>query len=172
MIKAFFDESYSSQKPRMFVVAGIVAQDRVCDQVEAGWRAALDEKNRELESQGRKHLSRYHAAEMNAHSNEFGGWSKAETLLFTEKLLSVIRGRDIFILSFGMILDDMVKVFPQWAEDPKGFAYGYAFLGCLTIRGRLAAEPISNRGKRLKCGMTKASGTMRHWTRTPRSAGT
>ena len=49
MIKAFFDESYNSKKPRMFAVTGIVAQDRVWDQIEAEWKAVLDEKNKDME---------------------------------------------------------------------------------------------------------------------------
>lgn len=144
MIKAFFDESYNSNEPRMFAVAGIVAQDTVCNQIEAEWKAVLDEKNKELATQGRRQISRYHAAEMNAHSNEFGGWNKEETLQFTEKLLAVLHGRDIFILSFAIILDDMVKVFPEWLEelkDPRACAYRHAFHQCLLISGRLIANP-------------------------------
>jgi hypothetical protein len=144
VIKAFFDESYNSKESRMLAVAGIVAQDRVWDQIEAGWKTVLDEKNTELARQGRKQLSRYHAAEMNAHSNEFEGWGQEETLQFTEKLLSAIRGRDIFILSFAIIMDDMVAVFPKWLEelkDRRACAYRHAFHQCLLISGRLVANP-------------------------------
>lgn len=114
MIKAFFDESYNPNSPRMFAVAGIVAHTDEWEQIELGWRAAIVEKNAELARKGRKQFSRYHAAEMNAHDGEFEEWDRPEVRAFTEKLLDVIRGKKIFIVSFAMILDDMVKVFPGW----------------------------------------------------------
>ena len=144
VIKAFFDESWNPNRPRLFAVAGILVPADEWDQIETGWKAVLVEKNAELMSQGRKQLSRYHASEMNAKAHEFAGWSgpgnPQESLQFTEKLLSVIRGRKMFVVSSAIVLEDMVKVFPEWAEDPKGYAYGYAFLECLRVCGRIAAD--------------------------------
>jgi hypothetical protein len=122
----------------MFAVAGIMGQADEWDKIEQGWKAALVEKNAELASKGRKQFSRYHAAAMNAHDDEFEEWDRPEVRAFTEKLLDVIRGRDIFVLSFAIILDDMVKVFPEWADDPKAYAYGHAFHECFPLCGRLA----------------------------------
>jgi hypothetical protein len=141
VIKAFFDESYNPNNLRMFAVACILAHADEWEQIEIGWKAALAEKNAELAGRGKKRFSRYHAAEMNAHDGEFSEWDGPEIRAFTEKLLDVIRGKRIFILSFAMILDDMVKVFPEWADDPKAYAYGFAFMGCLPLCGRLAAMP-------------------------------
>ena len=50
-----------------------------------------------------------------------------EPFQFTQRLLSVIRGRKMFIISTAIILDDMVKVFPSWGQDAPGHAYGHAF---------------------------------------------
>jgi hypothetical protein len=141
VIKAFFDESWNPNRPRMFAVGGILAPADEWDKIESGWRAVLIEKNAELAGQGRKPISRYHASEMNAKSNEFEGWSSVESLEFTQKLLSVIRGRKMFIISTAIILDDMVKVFPDWGQDSPGHAYGHAFLWCLHSCGAIAARP-------------------------------
>lgn len=141
VIKAFFDESWNPNRPRMFAVAGILATAHQWNDIENGWKAALAKQNAEMLRQGRKQLSRYHAAEMNARSSEFDGWSKEESLQFTESLLSVIRGRKMFIISSAIVLDDMVKVFPEWAVNTQGYAYGYAFLQCLQVCGRIAANP-------------------------------
>ena len=48
VIKGLFDESYNSNNPRMFLVGGIVAQAREWDDIENGWKSALDFKNGEL----------------------------------------------------------------------------------------------------------------------------
>lgn len=141
VIKAFFDESWNPNRPRMFAVAGVLARADEWDSIEAGWKAALDETNAELTRQGRRLISRYHASEMNAHDREYEGWINEENAAFDQRMLSVIRGRDIFIFSFAIVLDDMVKVFPSWAEDINGNAYGFAFRRCLLTSGRIAANP-------------------------------
>jgi hypothetical protein len=125
----------------MFAVAGILAPSDEWDHIDTGWKAALAEKNAELVNLKRKPISRYHASEMNAHDHEFEKWTKEECAQFDQRMLSVIRGRKIFIVSFAVVLDDMVKVFPEWAVNPTGYAYGYAFLGCLQVCGRIAANP-------------------------------
>lgn len=56
-------------------------------------------------------------------------------------MLTVIRGRNLFIISSAIVLDDMLKVFPEWADDPQSYAYGYAFFDCLCVCGRIAANP-------------------------------
>lgn len=141
VIKGLFDESYNSNNPRMFLVGGIVAQAREWDDIENGWKSALDFKNGELANQGRKQISRYHASSMNARDGEYEDWNQDEIREFTERLLFVLNERDIFILSFGVILDDMVKIFPEWSKDNQAFAYKYAFHQCLIQCGRLAAHP-------------------------------
>ena len=141
VIKALFDESWNPNKPRMFAVAGVLAPAEEWEKIEAGWHAALAEKNMELANQGRKQISRYHASEMNARDHEFEGWTNEENAQFDQRMLSVIRGRDIFIISFAVVLEDMAKVFPGWAADTQGYAYGYAFRNCLLLCGRIASNP-------------------------------
>lgn len=75
VIKAFFDESWNPNKPRMFAVAGILATAEEWKEIESGWKTALAEKNAELIAQGRERISRYHASHMNAHDHEYEGWT-------------------------------------------------------------------------------------------------
>jgi hypothetical protein len=110
VIKAFFDESWNPNKPRMFAVVGVLAPAEEWEQIEAGWQAALAERNVDLANQGRKPISRYHASEMNARDHEFEGWTNEENAQFDQRMLSVIRGRDIFIISFAVVLDDMAML--------------------------------------------------------------
>ena len=124
----------------MFAVGGILAPADEWDKIESGWKTALAQKNAELAAQGRKSISRDHASEMNAKNNEFDGWSGAENLEFTKKLLSAIRGRKMFIVSIAVSLDDMVEVFPGWGLDSLGHAYGHAFLWCLHNCGAIAGR--------------------------------
>ena len=146
VIRAYFDESYDS---RMFAVAGIVGKVQTWVQIEAGWQAAIRLRNQELFADGRKQISRYHAAEMNAHDNEFKGWGEDETRNFAEQLLAVLYGREIFITSFAVKLDDLQKVFPEWCktqQEAQDYAYRFAFHDGLLACGHIASWLNSNEG--------------------------
>src|SRR5277367_3585603 len=64
-----FDESY---KARSLVIGGWIGNEKQWHRRKQLWQKALAFENKTL-PENRK-LSRYHAAQMNAHDGEFKGW--------------------------------------------------------------------------------------------------
>jgi Protein of unknown function (DUF3800) len=128
VLGAYFDESHNSQ---VFLVGALLARGSEIEKLERSWVQVVNKTNLRLSSRGRRPISRYHAAEMNARDNEFEGWSEAESRAFSKKLLRLLRNRHLYVIAWAVVLADMVKVFPDTQSDPRGSAYEYAMWRCL-----------------------------------------
>jgi hypothetical protein len=130
MLATYFDES-ADKNNRILVVCGLFARGTAINSLEKKWVRRLEKVNEKLIAQGRKPLSRYHASEMNALDNEFEGWTAEESKAFSKQLLRIIRQGDLYAIAHAVVIADFVKVYPEVAADPKGWAYQHAMWECL-----------------------------------------
>ena len=76
VLRGFIDESIDGKEviPRVFNVSCLVANNSAWPYIEWDWVEVLDEKNKELEKQGRKRITRFHASDFSNSLGEFKGW--------------------------------------------------------------------------------------------------
>ncbi len=94
--------------------------------IDRAWRLCLEAKNKFLKSQGRRPLSRYHAADCSSLVGEFAGWTVEEQIAFTKELHSALRrGRGwLNTIAYSIPIESFVERFPEYASDPIGPCYG------------------------------------------------
>lgn len=91
---------------------------------ERSWRNYLRFLNKRLKAQGRRQISRYHAADCSSRVNEFEGWSVDEQIALTKELLAIFERSDIMnAIAYNMPLNHFVDVFPEHAADPVEACY-------------------------------------------------
>jgi hypothetical protein len=124
MLRGFIDESHDpGPVPKVFTLSCIVGFDNMLPWFEMAWVKVLEEKNTDLERQGRRKISRYHAANCSSLQGEFHGWSVDEQIEFSLKLFDVFRKHPLHIHAFDVPLQLLVQEIPETAENPVGFAY-------------------------------------------------
>jgi hypothetical protein len=100
VLVGYMDESYDgSDVPKVFNLSCIVSDTSMWIYFEWAWLKVLEEKNKELRSQGRTELTRFHAQDINNFAGEYRGWSPAERLAFCEKLTDVFNRHPVHIHS-------------------------------------------------------------------------
>jgi hypothetical protein len=77
------------------------------------WNNILAKKNRQLLSDGRKPLSRFHATDWSTKNGEFEGWSDAEKIEFFESILVLFYRYPVVGCSQSIYKHDLVEVFPE-----------------------------------------------------------
>jgi hypothetical protein len=90
---------------------------------EIEWEKCLDKKNKQLRAQGRKELSRFHAADSSSYVKEFEGWTGDERSEFTGWLINVIRRFPLVVSSYTLDIQDLVAEFPEARKKPNGLAH-------------------------------------------------
>lgn len=117
MLEIYIDESGDAPS-RLFTLACIISHGGHFWWFEQAWKRCLEKKNADLKRQGRKELSRYHAAYCSSMRDEFGGWGIDEQIAFFESLLNVFRYHETAIFSFTCDLRHIEQTFPE-AKEPK-----------------------------------------------------
>lgn len=121
LFRGYIDESYSQ---RMFTLSCLMSDASGWMWFESAWKKCLRTKNKSLKSQGRKLISRYHAADCSSLKGDFEGWTVDEQIEFTKRLLSACKKSKFFdVTSYSMPLDNFVKEFPEYKHDPIGYCY-------------------------------------------------
>lgn len=127
MLRGYIDESHDSDLvPKLFTLSCIIGYDNMLPWFEMAWTNILEKKNEELAKQGRKLISRYHAADCSSLLGEFArknGWNETEQIEFSLKLFDVFRKHPIHIHSFDIPLQLLVQEMPETSSNPIGFAY-------------------------------------------------
>jgi hypothetical protein len=124
MFVAYIDESYDgSAVPEVFCLSSIVSDNSMWIHFEWDWLKVLEEKNKELRSQGRTELSRFHATYLNNFADEYKDWSAPERQAFCEQLNRVFERNPVHIHSWDMPLQILVEEIPGTKSNPIGFAY-------------------------------------------------
>ncbi len=79
-------------------------------------------KTRELISDGRNPIRRYHATDCSNSFRDFAGWTQQERNDFCIPLLKMFNGYATHGYSLTVNLNDMAKEIPESASNPAGFA--------------------------------------------------
>jgi hypothetical protein len=121
ILRGYFDESYND---KVFTLSCLASDPTGWAAIEHGWKLRLKAKNRELKSQGRLQISRYHAADCSSLYREFLGWSVPEQIKFAKELMATLgRGRAwVNNISYSIPLDDFIKKF-EIEGDPTPLCY-------------------------------------------------
>ena len=120
----YIDESHDGANvPKVFCLSCLVSSTAGWLYFHWDWLKVLEWKNNELRRQGRREISRVHAADLNNFEGEFRGWTPDERLEFSIKLTDVFRRNPVHIHGWDMPLQILVEEFPEVAPNPVGFAY-------------------------------------------------
>jgi hypothetical protein len=122
LFKGYIDESYDKHQ-RLFTLSCMIGKGKTLYEMERLWKLRLRARNKQLEKERRKTLSRYHAADCNAREGEFHGWQKAERDEFVLELFQVFKRIPLHCIAIDMDLDLVCKVFPEFSVDRLRLAY-------------------------------------------------
>jgi hypothetical protein len=121
IFRGYIDESFNR---KLFTLSCLMSDPSGWMWFESAWKKVLRNKNKSLKSQGRRLISRYHAADCSSLKGEFEGWTVAEQIEFTKSLLLACKKSKFFdATSYSMPLDDFVEEFPEFKQDPIGYCY-------------------------------------------------
>lgn len=121
LIVGYIDESGNND---FFTLSCILTTPTKWADIERKWRAVLRETNKALRKQKRPQISRYHAADCSSCKGEFVGWSVAEQIAFSKKLIAIIKYNMTTVMAFSVPVEDFVAVFPEHREHPERQLYG------------------------------------------------
>jgi hypothetical protein len=120
MLAAYIDESGNSE---LFTLSCLVAAYGAWVWFEMDWKTCLDKTNASLVRQGRKPITRYHAADCSSRLNEFEGWTQQEQVSLFTSLLGVFHKHITNTIAFTISLKELSEEIPTSADDPKRSAY-------------------------------------------------
>jgi hypothetical protein len=124
VLRGFIDESHDGDNPpKVFELSCIVTSDAGCLFFDMEWGALLESKNEELRKQGRKEISRFHAADFNNYQGDFKDWTPDEQKDFSRRIVRVFERNPVHIHGWNMPLQLLVQEFPETKPNPIGFAY-------------------------------------------------
>jgi len=125
LFSGHIDESYDKY---VFSLSCLLARGGEWIWITWEWEKVIEKWNRRLKEQGRKQLSRYHAAACSSLLDEFAGWSVDEQRELTGDLVRALRGHDLHTLAFAIDMKEFHRVFPEAQREAKpnvtGFIYG------------------------------------------------
>jgi len=143
VFKGYFDESGNDD---IFTLSCVFAKMSNWGFLIIDWLEVIEQKNRDLKKQGRKELSRFHAADCSSYVEEFAGWDENERRPFLADLLRVLErpANGINSLAYSIRLKNLVEDLPETAPDPRGFAYALLLKVIMEELGKAMDE--ANRG--------------------------
>jgi hypothetical protein len=147
LLKGYIDESVSKEL-RIFTLSALVAQGDEWVPLAEEWQAMLADVNVRLVGSGKKPLRRYHAAECNARSNDFEGWSESEQRELTTALLAIINRHPLKTVSFSVDLCALADVIA--GKDLIGSAYAVTTLFLVYGLGQWIDEKNINKNEDLR----------------------
>jgi hypothetical protein len=121
LFSGYIDESYNEN---IFNLACLLSDGKNWWEFRRHWNKCLHAKNKCLKKEGRKQISRYHAADCSSRVGEFKGWSVSEQISFTQDLLRVFNYRFQNVISYSISLGDFKEVFPEAESYPIAACYG------------------------------------------------
>ena len=122
LFTGYIDDS-GSKESNLFTLSCLVGWGSQWFWFEQAWIKLLEETNKSLEAQGRKQLSRYHAADCSSCYNDFQGWTRDEQIEFTTKIINIFRRHPMLIASYTVNLRELVDEIPETKPSPLRFAY-------------------------------------------------
>lgn len=116
IFRGYIDESYGADQ-NIFALSCILARGKEWDDFERKWKLHISAKNRALVKAGRPKISRYHASDCSGRRKEFKGWSRDERDAFVCGLFEIFRQISTFTVAYDVQINDICKVFPEYAKD-------------------------------------------------------
>ena len=116
IFRGYIDESCDSNQ-NTFALSCILTRGKDWDEFERKWKLHLAAKNRELAKAGRQTISRYHASDCSGRRKEFKGWNRDERDSFVRGLFEIFRQINTFTVVYDVQINDICKVFPEYAKD-------------------------------------------------------
>src|SRR5262249_21057664 len=125
VLRGYIDESYDGKSaiPEVFALSCLIGADSTWPFFEWDWLKCIEGVNRSLRAQGRRLISRYHAADCSSLKGEFRGWSVSEQREFVASLFQVFQRNRLDLIGVSVHLDLLVKEIPEISPNPVGFAY-------------------------------------------------
>jgi Protein of unknown function (DUF3800) len=121
MFTGYIDDS-GNLKDNIFTLSCIAGHPSYFNWLRVKWDYVLEVKNRQLESEGRTRVSRFHAYDVNERKGDFKGWGEDERLEFMLSLVNVFRFHNFVIFSCTVNLNDLFAEFPQAENERMAFA--------------------------------------------------
>jgi len=110
ILRGYIDESYNG---RIFLLSALVGLGTEWRWLDGDWKACIDRRNAELQSRGRKPITRFHAAECNSLDGEYEGWSRGEQIEFMKALIKILGRSELDSVAFALDMDAFYKFFPD-----------------------------------------------------------
>jgi len=122
MLKGYMDDS-GSAKSNLFTLSCLIGHTSTWLYVEWAWLNCIEKKNRQLRAEGRRELSRFHAADCSSLVGEFKGWTVTEQVEFMAGLIKVFRRHPLAVISYTLDLRDLIAELPESEANPRGLAH-------------------------------------------------
>ena len=120
ILRGYMDEA---RDDKTFNLTAVIGDGGTWFYFEQDWLKVIDEKNKELEAQGRPPISRYHATDCQFSMKEFKGWGGDERNAFCKKLFQIFEKYRMDVLGYSFDFKELVDEIPEAKPNPLGFAY-------------------------------------------------
>jgi len=150
--RGYIDESYGK---KFFTLSCLMSDSLNWMWFESAWKRCLRSVNKSLKAQGRKQLTRYHAADCSSRTGEFKGWTVDEQIGLTRGLLNVFNKRLSYVVAYSIPLLEFSQQFPN-ERSPVEKCYGVLLKFVMTeITAQLqdAARKLHGRVKPVKIAL-------------------
>jgi len=114
ILHGYIDESYNS---RFFTLSCLLGRPKDWMWFESEWKKVLRQKNQKLKHEGRKEITRYHAADCSSRKGEFEGWAIDEQIEFAKRLLAIFNKYMTSVVAYTLPIADFKAIFPENAND-------------------------------------------------------
>lgn len=142
LFRGYIDESYSKN---LFTLSCLMATPEEWRKIQNSWEKRFGSINAKLAAQGRRLISRYHAADCSSRQGEFRGWSIEEQTDLTKSILRIVKTNPLNVIAYSAPLKDLVTVFPEHKDDPIRPCYAL-LLKFLMVEFMCQIEDIGKRG--------------------------
>src|ERR1700690_3580083 len=110
--RGYMDESYDGQR-KVFCLSCLIGEGNQWIRLARDWRDCLNAVNDKLIAQGRRPLSRYHAADCSKRAGDFAGWDDTEAGNFVLALFSLLDGSHLHPVSISVDWEAFRELFPK-----------------------------------------------------------
>ena len=88
----YIDESYNAH---VFTLSCLISTGKIWSEFSRAWKLTLDSVNRKLKAQGRRTISRYHAADCSNLKREFADWTADDQKALFADILKLFRRHQV-----------------------------------------------------------------------------
>jgi hypothetical protein len=112
----------------IFVLSCLQGEIGMWLSIDLGWRKMLNKVNARLRKEGRKEISRYHAADCGNLKREFKGWTRDEQIELTKEIMRIFKNGSFHVNAYSIDLKQLQEEIPETKASPKGFAYVFLLM--------------------------------------------